>query len=155
MNSWTVACQTPLSMGFSTREYLPLEWAAISFSRRSSQARDRTQVSHIAGWFFTIWATRPSICPIFLHEMKLFTLFNPGHGQSNDLTLFIIFWYLVEGWEIAGLWKEMKFWSLLISDINKDHKIQTVRTIWVQAIGQFLCYIQSSSYSLLCHLHRE
>ena len=81
-------------------------------------------------------------------------LFNPGHDQSNDLTLFIIFWHLVEGWEIAGLWKEMKFWSLLILDINKDREIQTVRTIWVQAIGQFLCYMQSS-HSLLCHLHRE
>ena len=31
-----------------------LEWVAISFSRRSSQHRDRTQVSHIAGRRFTI-----------------------------------------------------------------------------------------------------
>ena len=35
-----------------------LEWAAFSFSRGSSQARDQTQVSHIAGGFFTSWATR-------------------------------------------------------------------------------------------------
>ena len=35
-----------------------LEWVAISFSRRSSQPRDRTWVSHIAGRRFTIWATR-------------------------------------------------------------------------------------------------
>ena len=34
-----------------------LEWVAISFSRGSSQPRDRTQVSHIAGGFFTSWAT--------------------------------------------------------------------------------------------------
>ena len=31
-----------------------LEWIAISFSRGSSQCRDRTQVSYIAGRFFTI-----------------------------------------------------------------------------------------------------
>ena len=31
---------------------------AISFSRGSSQPRDRTQVSHTAGGFFTVWATR-------------------------------------------------------------------------------------------------
>ena len=31
-----------------------LEWAAIPFSRQSSQPRDRIQVSHIAGGFFTI-----------------------------------------------------------------------------------------------------
>ena len=35
-----------------------LEWAAIPFSRGSSQPRDRTQVSCIAGGFFTNWATR-------------------------------------------------------------------------------------------------
>ena len=30
-----------------------LEWAAFPFSGGSSQPRDRTQVSHIAGGFFT------------------------------------------------------------------------------------------------------
>ena len=35
-----------------------LEWVAISFSRRSSQPRDWTQVSHIVGRCFTVWATR-------------------------------------------------------------------------------------------------
>ena len=35
-----------------------LEWVAMPFSRGSSQPRERTQVSHIAGEFFTIWITR-------------------------------------------------------------------------------------------------
>ena len=35
-----------------------LEWVAISFSRGSSQLRDWTWVSHIAGRHFIIWATR-------------------------------------------------------------------------------------------------
>ena len=35
-----------------------LEWVAIPFSRGSSQPRDWTQVSCIAGGFFTIWVTR-------------------------------------------------------------------------------------------------
>ena len=35
-----------------------LEWAAVPFSTGSSQPRDRTQVSCIAGRFFTSWATR-------------------------------------------------------------------------------------------------
>ena len=35
-----------------------LEWIAIPYSRRSSQPRDRTQVSHIAGGFFTSSVTR-------------------------------------------------------------------------------------------------
>ena len=35
-----------------------LEWVAFPFSRGSSQPRNRTQVSHSAGGFFTSWATR-------------------------------------------------------------------------------------------------
>ena len=43
-----------------------LEWAAIiSFSRGSSQPRDQTQVSHVAGGFFTSWATTEA--PEVLH----------------------------------------------------------------------------------------
>ena len=34
-----------------------LEWVDFPFSRGSSQPRDWTQVSHIAGGFFTTWAT--------------------------------------------------------------------------------------------------
>ena len=35
-----------------------LKWVAFPFSRGSSQPRDQTHVSHIAGGFFTSWATR-------------------------------------------------------------------------------------------------
>ena len=35
-----------------------LEWVAVPFPKGSSQPRDWTQVSHIAGRFFTNWATR-------------------------------------------------------------------------------------------------
>ena len=34
-----------------------LEWVAVPFSRGASQPRDGMQVSHIAGRFFTNWAT--------------------------------------------------------------------------------------------------
>ena len=35
-----------------------LDWVAFPFTRGSSQPRDQTQVSRIAGRFFTSWATR-------------------------------------------------------------------------------------------------
>ena len=38
-----------------------LEWVAFPFSRESSQTRDRTQVSCIAGGFFTSWAIREAL----------------------------------------------------------------------------------------------
>ena len=53
---WTVARQAPLSMGILQARIL--EWVAMPSSRGSSWPRDRTQVSSIAGGFFTIWATR-------------------------------------------------------------------------------------------------
>ena len=53
---WTVAHQPPLSVGILQTRIL--EWVAMPSSRGSSQPRGGTQVSHIAGRFFTIWATR-------------------------------------------------------------------------------------------------
>ena len=53
-----VDCSLP---GFSILGILQariLEWVTISFSRGSSQLRDRTRVSHIVGKRFTIWATK-------------------------------------------------------------------------------------------------
>ena len=38
-----------------------LKWVAFPFSRGSSQPRDWTQVSRIAGGFFTSWATREAV----------------------------------------------------------------------------------------------
>ena len=35
-----------------------LEWVAIPFSRGSSRPKDWTHISHIAGRFFTVWASR-------------------------------------------------------------------------------------------------
>ena len=64
-----------------------LEWVAFPFSRGSSQPRDRTQVSHIAGGFFTSWATReaqfcrlpiPIFCP-FLDWDFVFLLLTKWH----------------------------------------------------------------------------
>ena len=53
-----VDCSLP---GFSVHGILQarvLEWVAISFSRGSSQPRDRTQVFHNGGRCFNLWATR-------------------------------------------------------------------------------------------------
>ena len=63
-----------------------LEWVAISFSRGSSQPRDRTQVSHISGRCFNLWATWEGLMnkPFFLVLYKF---------------LFILcFWDLISIW---------------------------------------------------------
>ena len=48
---WAAALQAPMSVGILQARIL--EWLAISFSWGSSQPKDQTQVSHIAGIFFT------------------------------------------------------------------------------------------------------
>ena len=52
---------TPWTVGSSVHGILQtriLDWVAMPSSRGSSQPRDQIQVSHIAGRFFTGWATR-------------------------------------------------------------------------------------------------
>ena len=51
-------CSLPGSSVHGIFQARVLEWVAISFSKGSSQPRDGTRVSHIAGRCFTIWATR-------------------------------------------------------------------------------------------------
>ena len=51
-------------LGSSVHEILQariLEWVVIPFSRGSFWLRDGTQVSCIAGGFFTVWATREAL----------------------------------------------------------------------------------------------
>ena len=52
-----VECSPPGSSVHGTLQARILEWVAISFSRGSSQPRDWTQVSRIAGRRFNLWAT--------------------------------------------------------------------------------------------------
>ena len=53
-----------------------LERVAFPFSRGSSQPRDQTQVSHIAGRFFTSWATREALLRQYLKIITNYTLFS-------------------------------------------------------------------------------
>ena len=51
-------CSPPGSSVHGILQARILEWIAMPSSRGSSQSRDWTQVSHLVGGFFTIWATR-------------------------------------------------------------------------------------------------
>ena len=56
-----VDCSPPGSSVHGILQARILEWVAISSSRGSSQPRDRTQVSCIAGRRFNLWATRETL----------------------------------------------------------------------------------------------
>ena len=57
-----------------------LVWVAVPFSRGFSQARDWTQVSHVAGRFFTSWATREAHTQILTYTYMGF----PGGWDSKE-----------------------------------------------------------------------
>ena len=79
-----------------------LEWAAFPFSRESSQPKDRTQVSCIAGRFFTNWAIREDQFMIPNEYHKLLIVFLLQYKEYNLNSTVI----LVNPW---GNW----FWDLL------------------------------------------
>ena len=68
-----------------------LEWGAISFSRGSSQLRDRTQVSCTVGRHFTIWATREVICleKSVKIDHKIVTVFISGRWDYGFFFFFL------------------------------------------------------------------
>ena len=76
-----------------------LEWVAFPFSRGSSQPRDRTQVSRIAGGFLTSWATREA-------QIHLASLTIVKWKSLSYIQLFTTPW-TIQSMEFSGLW----YWS--------------------------------------------
>ena len=105
-------CSPPGSSVYGILQARVLEWAVIHFSRGSSQSReDQTWVSHIAGRFFTIWATREAL-NIALGEIKCAWL-SIWHEYELFLILFpfkTIFihsftYFFLATWDInRGIW---------------------------------------------------
>jgi len=57
-----------------------LEWVAVPFSRGSSQPRDRTQVSHIAGGFYQL---SPKGRPLTVRKRLKWNVPSRGRGPQG------------------------------------------------------------------------
>ena len=64
-----------------------LEWVDISFSRGSSQPMDRTQVSWIAGRFFTNWATSKAPQKVKVTQSCLTVCNSPWNSQGRNIRM--------------------------------------------------------------------
>ena len=118
-------CSPPGSSVHGILQVRILEWVAMPSYKGSSQPRDWTQVSYIAGRFFTSWATREAsslIQPLKLCTSHLILIFHYYLKQFFGLTM--TFRILapqpgvepVPRWSLgiltAGLPQECLIWSL-------------------------------------------
>ena len=65
-----------------------LEWVALPSSKGSSQPRDQTQVSGIAGRFFTDWAAREAH---LMHSCLLSILYFTNFSAESNTYFFKVF----------------------------------------------------------------
>ena len=78
-------CSLPVSSVHKIIQARTLEWVSTSFSRGSSWPRDRTQVSCIAGRFFTVWATRAATVRVAIGQKTRTKKCWQGGGEKRTL----------------------------------------------------------------------
>ena len=93
-----------------------LEWVAFLFSRRSSQPRDQTQVSCIAGGFFTSWAMREDSKIWVTFFISILSLL---WSRTKPAISLRIKFYLLSLWEFPG------------GPVTGDSELMSV---WVQSL---------------------
>ena len=86
-----------------------LEWVAIPFSRGSSRPRDWTPVSHIAGWYFTVWATRETQIT-YIHIMNINK--GPSSQSYGFSSSHIQMWEL--DYKESWVSKNWYFWTIVL-----------------------------------------
>ena len=119
MTPWTAVRQSPLSMGILQARIL--EWVAMPSARGSSQHRDRTQVSHIAGGFFTHWATRKAQWCFYINtNIKIyFSVLKKGKAnvakcwmeEEGIMVPVVFFQFLQMLWKVFIKKKKKKKWQ--------------------------------------------
>ena len=97
-------CSPPGSSAHRILQARILEWVAICFYRGSSQPRDRTWVSHIAGRIFTVWATKEAQ-NIYITIGKIDTYGNLLYDSGNSTQVLCD---NLEEWDMVGGGKQVQ-----------------------------------------------
>ena len=92
------------------------EWVAFPFSSESSQPWDRTQVSHIAGGFFTSWATREVLWILPDGGLKLICFLPLGWALED---------WVSDSWHAAEVTSKVSF--LMMKDLPFPNSWRSVR----------------------------
>ena len=102
-----------------------LEWVAVSFSRGSSQPKDRTRVSCIASRRFTVWATRwvsgkTSFCQC---RSQRRCRFDPSVKDTLEEEVTILFSVLAQRMSWTGGAWQATFHEVAESDMTEELSI--------------------------------
>ena len=96
-----------------------LEWVAFPFSRGSFQPRNRTQVSRIAGGFFTSWDTKESL---LFHKYCIMHVTNEDYWQLFYLLCFIFVLSVKQTWftfdAFYPVLESCRFQLILVTEID-------------------------------------
>ena len=99
-------CSLPCSSVLGILQVRILEWVAFLFSRGSSQLRDQTRVSCIAGRFFIIWAIKEAHTNTKFYWVSLFCLLNLANPfWAEDVS--VLNWILVLELSLWGEWYDL------------------------------------------------
>ena len=109
-----------------------LEWVAFPFSRGSSQPRDQTQVSHIAGRFFTSWATREAL--EYVYHIYIHSSVNGHLGCYHILAV---------ASAAMNIGMHFSFW--IVADIQLLSRVQLLVAPWIAAHQASLSFTISQS----------
>ena len=118
----TILCDSMDPPGSSVHRVLQariLQWVAIPFSRGSFPLRDRTQLSCIAGRFFTVWATREALLLFHLFFIIIFlphpdlVFYSIDIGHSARRSTLCTSWHLLPLLSACSL-LDSQPWTLII-----------------------------------------
>ena len=135
-------CNLPRSSIHGLFQARVLEWVAISFSRGTSQPRNRTWVSHIVGRCFTIWTTRWILNHWHTREVPI--LFLTGKPEPSNIIKSAFIWLNVQ-WRLKIFILKEKCRKSILFFLNwgivASLVVQTVKNLpamqetWIQSLG--------------------
>ena len=107
---------------------------SLSLLRGSSQPRDQTQVSRIAGGFFTSWATTTHCiwnCSLFSSSCSmLFFSYFWGHLSSDFLKSFVyVYWLIFKMFPIPIKMRTLGFYFIVLSFVHWCFKMASTN-LW-------------------------
>ena len=129
-------CSPPDSSVHGILQGRILEWVAIPFSRGSSQLRDQIPVSHIAGRFFTVWATRQAQNYHMTKQLHYWAYILRKPHFFFFLILFLLYFTLQYCIGFAIHWHESATGVYELPILNRPPTSHPISSLWIIPMHQ-------------------